>query len=336
MPTRRQFMSSAVATTLALPIIGTPTFAADNAWAVKMFEKTKHDFGVVARGADSNYRLKIKNLYEQVVHIADVQTSCGCTAGKPSKDTLQSLEEAYIEIKMDTRKFIRRKDSTLTVTFDRPIAATVDIEISAYIRTDVVVEPGSAQFGAVDAGTGKSQTLKIAYAGRDTWKIKEIKTANNHITAKAVETARGNGRVDYSLEVVLAKDAPVGPLRQYITLITDDETGPKVPVLVEADVKPDIVVNPAVLSLGTMKPGQQIVRKVILRGKKPFKVDSVTCEKAAGVFEVDLPTKASLIQIIPLTITAPKKNGSLDEELQVTIPGRKEPVKVRAYGKISG
>jgi hypothetical protein len=335
MPTRRQFISGAIATSVSVVTFGKNAFADDNAWALKMFEAKEHDFGVVARGADANYRLKFKNLYEQDVHISDVRTSCGCSAGTPSQTTLKSLEEAYIEIKMDTRKFIRRKDSTLIVTFDQPIPAVVEIPITAYIRTDVVIDPGSAQFGAVDLGAGKTLTLKVAYAGRDDWKIKEIKTANQHVKVKAVETARGNGRVDYNLEVVLAADAPVGPLRQSVTLVTDDKESPNVPLLVEADIKPDIVVSPAVLSLGNMKPGQRLVRKLILRGKKPFIVESVTCDRAAGVFEVDLPTKAAPIQIIPLTIVAPTKAGSLDEELQITIPGRKEPVKIRAYGKIS-
>jgi hypothetical protein len=336
MPTRREFISGTIATSLSLVAFGKPASAADNDWAIKMFEEKEHDFGVVARGADVNYRLKFKNLYEQDVHIASVQTSCGCSAGKPSQNTLKSLEEAYIEVTMDTRKFIRRKDSTLIVTFDQPTFATVEIPITAYIRTDVVLDPGSAQFGAVDVGETKTQTLKIAYAGRNNWKIKTIKTVDQYIKAKAVETARGGGRVDYSLEITLASDIPVGPFRQYVTLITDDATSPKVPVLVEADIKPDIVVSPAVLSLGTMTPGQRLTRKIILRGKKPFRVDSVTCDKAAGVFEVDLPTKAALIQIISLTITAPKTEGPLDEELQVTIPGRKQPVKVRAYGRVSG
>lgn len=336
MPTRRQFISSTVATALSAVALRNVAVAADNDWAIKMFEKTEHDFGVVARGTDANYRLKFKNIYEQVVHIADVRTTCGCSAGKPSQDTLQSLEDAYIEVDMDTRKFIRRKDSTLIITFDQPSAATVTIPITAYIRTDVVVEPGAAKFGAVDVGQSKTLTLKVAYAGRDDWKIKEIKTADANVSAKAVETARGNGRVDYNLEVVLAENAPVGALRQFITLITDDASSPQVPVLVEAEINPDIVVNPPVLALGAMTPGQRLTRKLVLRGKAPFKIDNVTCDKAAGVFEVDLPTASALIQIIPVTIIAPTKTGPLDEELQVTIPGRKEPIKVRAYGNVSG
>ena len=114
-----------------------------------MFEKTSHDFGVVARGSDVSYRLKLKNKYKEDVHIADVRTTCGCSAGEPNKTTLKSLEEAYVEIKMDTRKFTRRKDSNVIVTFDAPLYQEVTIPITAYIRTDVVVEPdGRAEVNA--------------------------------------------------------------------------------------------------------------------------------------------------------------------------------------------
>ena len=36
--------------------------AQNSDWAEKMFEKTNHDFGVVARGADARYRLSIEHL----------------------------------------------------------------------------------------------------------------------------------------------------------------------------------------------------------------------------------------------------------------------------------
>lgn len=121
MLTRRQFVSRTLATGLATSMaFGNSVAKADELWAEKMFEKTTHDFGVVARGADSSYRLKLKNLYKETVHIAEVRTTCGCSAGKPSQETLASLEEAYVEITMDTRKFTRRKDSNVIVVFDQP------------------------------------------------------------------------------------------------------------------------------------------------------------------------------------------------------------------------
>ena len=156
---------------------GAESQAQELSWAQKMFEKQKHDFGVVARGADVKYRFKLTNLYRDPVHIANIRTTCGCSAAKPSRYTFNSLEEAYIEVTMDTRKFMRRKDSNLIVTFDAPLYAQVQIPITAYIRTDVVLEPGAFNFGAVEQGTLKQKKIVIQYAGRSDWKIKEVKTS---------------------------------------------------------------------------------------------------------------------------------------------------------------
>ena len=181
MQNRRQFLSGTAAIVALAPGL---VVAQESDWAVKMFEKTTHDFGVVARGSDTVYRLKLKNIYQQDVHISEVSTTCGCSAGKPGKETLKSLEETYVEITMDTRKFIRRKDSNVIVTFDRPVYGRVQIPITAYIRTDVVIEPGSAQFGTVDREENNEKTLKVSYAGRQDWQIKKVETSHKrHLTA---------------------------------------------------------------------------------------------------------------------------------------------------------
>ena len=73
---------------------------------------------------------------------------------------------------MNTERFVRRKDSNLIVTFDRPYYARVTIPITAYIRTDVVLSPGSATFGAVEQGKSAKRDIAISYAGRADWKIK--------------------------------------------------------------------------------------------------------------------------------------------------------------------
>ena len=336
MQNRRQFLAQSVATSLAAAAaLNSSAEAQDNEWALKMFDKRSHDFGVVAKGAEANYRLKVKNLYQDDVHIAEVTTTCGCTAGKPSQETLKRLEEGYISISMNTIKFDRHKDSNVIVIFDKPRYAKVTIPIVAYIRTDVVLDPGSAQFGTIYREDRNAKTIRIQYAGRSDWHIKDVKTNHEHLVAKVVETARASGRVDYDLVVEVGSGAPFGALRQYISLVTDDATNPNVPILVEAEIRPDISVDPAVVSLGMMTPGQSKTVSVVLKGKKPFEVENVTCEKVRDVFQVRLPKTAAPVQIIQLTVIAPDKPGStLDEELTVTIPGRAEPIKFRAYAKI--
>ena len=318
--------------------LGLPTTSGqDLSWAEKMFEKQKHDFGVVARASNISYRFKVTNIYEEQVHIAKAETTCGCTSTKPSADTLNCRDVAYIEVTMDTRRFTRRKDSTLIVTFDAPYYAQVRIPITVYIRTDVVLEPGVANFGAVDHGKPADQKLSIAYAGRDDWCIKEVLTKSEHLTAQVTETARGNGQVNYELTVHLEPTAPPGAFRRYITLVTDDQKSPHFPVLIEARIEADITVTPDVVALGTLVPGQEKSFNVVLRGKKPFEITKVECESNTDAFTVRLP-KTGLIRpvhVLPLTVNAPNKPGAFSEVFVVTIPGQPEPVTFKARGHIA-
>lgn len=301
-----------------------------------MFDVDRVDFGVVARGSDTVKRVKIRNLYKQVVHITDVRTTCGCSVAQPDKTTLQSLEECVVEVKMNTRKFTRRKDSNLVVTFDAPLAAEIRIPISAYIRTDVVLTPGSATFGTVDQGEGGTVTIDVAYAGRETWQIREVKSASELLEVKSQETRRENGRVNYNLVVAVKPGAPVGDFREQLVLITDDTSSPEVPVLVEGTVEADVTVTPPVLALGELTPGQTKSVRIVIRGRKPLMIDRIERDSATGGFKVRLPTSASRVHVLPLTVTAPETPGKFDEQFTVTIEGREEPVTFRAYGNITG
>jgi Protein of unknown function (DUF1573) len=303
-------------------------------WADKMFEKHEHDFGVVAKGADARYRLKITNGYKQDVHIASVTTSCGCTAARPSKDTLVSRESAYIEIVMDTKKFSHQKDSSVTVVFDKPLQAEVRIPIHAYIRTDVVLTPGGAEMPPVTQGEEKEMKIDVAYAGRQDWKIKNVISKNPHVSAKVVETRRNGGNVNYSLLVAIKGDAPLGDLREQLTLVTDDSGNPNIPVLVSAKVEPEFVINPDIVSVGNLNPGQKKEFNVVIRAKKQFAIDKIESEKSSGMYEVHLPKEAKSTHVVKMVINAPMNSGSVDEQFSVVIAGRTEPIVFKAQGKV--
>ena len=305
-------------------------------WALKMFEETSHNFGVVARGSEVQHRLKLTNIYQETVQIADVKTSCGCSAARPSQNTLNSLDVAYIEISMDTKKFTRQKDSSVIITFSAPQVAEVRIPISAYIRTDVVTEPGSVNFGNLDQGAAASRTVEINYAGRPDWKITGVQNLPQYLTADLQEVSRTPQSVKYQLKVNLAPTSTVGAFRSVIQLITDDANNPQVPLLVEGEIVPDIVVNPGVVSMGMLSPGQTKTVNVVLRGKKPFRIDKVECESDLNAFHVQMPQEERAVHVLPLTISAPDGSGTLVEEFTVTIGGRKEPITFKAFCKVVG
>ncbi len=301
-----------------------------------MFEKQSHDFGVIARGADATYRFKITNNTTQQVHIANTRTTCGCTAARPSRDLLESGEVAYIEVSMDTRKFTRRKDSNLIVTFDTPAYAEVRLPITAYIRTDVVLTPGMVNFGNVAKGSGSQKKIGIAYAGRSDWKILKVETKNPYMDAKVIEKDRSEGRVNYDLVVDLKEDAPVGDLRSLLVLITDDANSPQVPVLVEGQVEAEITVTPRDVSFGVLTAGSgKRTKNVVLRGRKPFEIEKIESESGDSSYQVQLPTTTKPVHVLPLSYVPSNKTGKFSETFTITIKGMDEPVQFTAHGEVT-
>lgn len=305
-------------------------------WAEQMFSELSHDFGSVARGADVRHKIAVKNLYEETIRITNVSTTCGCTAAEPSQRELKTGEVAHIEVVMNTVKFLREKNSNVdvTLTFDGRTFKTVRIPIKAYIRPDVVLEPGRADFGSVEVGHGAEKRIQIAYAGRDDWKIVDVKSPSSLIGTKLVETARGNGRVNYELVVSIAPEAPTGAIREQIVLLTDDERNPRVDVIVEGDVVADVIVSPAALDFGSLIPGVPKTLSVVVRGRRPFAIDKMECESQRDCYKVRLGKDVRTVHVVPLTIVPPGEPGELTETFYLTIQGRDEPVTFTAKGVI--
>ena len=314
---------------------GTPACAQDPQWAHKMFDKLEIDFGNVASGADLKHRVKVTNKYQQTVHILSVASNCGCTAGKPSKDTLASEESTYIDITMNTRKFSLLKETVVTVTIDQPLLAQVPIRVRAFINPEVLLNPGAAEFGAIPKGTDETRRLSLVYATPGSI-IKEAVSKNPNVLANLVEVRRDAFKINYELHVTIKGSTPLGELRDQITLVTDNQAHPNFPVLVEAKVEPEYVVSPELVSFGTLVPGERKTLNIVARGpkSKPFLIEKIESEKTAGVFEVRLPKEAKALHILPLTMIGPAEPGTVTEEFTMTLSGVPEPVTFKVHGKV--
>jgi hypothetical protein len=321
-----------------MPLIlfmATPVFAQDPYdWAKKMFDSTSKDFGAVAKGAEVNHRFRVQNLYKEDVSIASVTASCGCTSPRFDQTPIKTGESTYIDISMDTNRFQHDKSSTVTVTFAQPQYAVVTIPVKVYIRTDVVLTPGSINFGAVDHGSAQQRKIELVYAGDPNWAITKVLTNNDFLKADVKETMRQNGQVGYDLIVSLSPKAPVGSLRQQLMMTTNDQAG-QIPVLVQARVESDVTITPSVVQLGSVEPGKGSSKTVILRGHNPFVIEKVECESGHGLFKMPQLTKdPNTVHVISLTFTAPKESGPISEKFIVTIAGRREPITFTAQATI--
>jgi hypothetical protein len=310
-------------------------WAQDPQWAHKMFEKLEHDFGKVPSNADMKYRLKITNLYKQTVNIAGVTSTCGCTAGKPSKTMLASEEVAWLDLTMDTRRFRGLKETKVIVTFNQPIFATVEIPVKAFINPDIILNPpGSLEFGGIAKGTDQQLKMGVIYNGRGQSVIKEAVCKNPHVAVKLNLARQEPFSLTYELVATIKGTAPLGELRDQVLLVTTDPNNPQIPVLIEARVEPEFVVTPDVVSFGNLAPGERKTINIVVRSKKPFSIEKIESEKTAGTFETRIPTDSKPVQVLPLTLVAPKEAGAVSDLFTVTITGSSEQVTFKANGKV--
>jgi hypothetical protein len=307
-----------------------------NDWAVMMFDSLSHDFGVVAKATDVRHRFKITNSSAEDVHIASVTASCGCTKAKCDTGLLKPKAMTFVEVWVDTNRFQRQKESTVTVSFDRPRKAVISLEVKAYIRPDIVVSPSLINFGIVPYGKKDERTVSISYAGRPDWKIERLMTSDEHMQVRAVERHRSPGQVEYDLLVALRADTPIGILRREVVVISNEENGPRFPIAIEASVEPDFTVTPSTLQLGTAAPGAEITKTVVVRGPEPFAVKRIDCPSCSGAIKPRaFDESPGRVHVLPLTFVVPKNCGEFSQKfvlsvsrgmvLEFTVRGNVEP-----------
>jgi hypothetical protein len=300
--------------------------AAAQEWAEKMFKQLDHDFGTVARGADTVYRFEVTNLYKQTIHLTNVRSSCGCTsptienaAGErvPSA-TVKTHEKAYIVARFNTRTHVGQKGATLTVSIGpHPYLAEVQLHVHGHIRSDVVFNPGAVEFGEVYQGQASEQTVAVDYAGRSTWEIVDVTNDNDNFEVELKETQRNSNRVSYSLLVRLKSNVPVGYVKDQLTVVTNDTRAEsrRIPLFVSGHVRPEFSVTPSQLVLGDVPAGTQLTKKIVVRGKEPFKIVDVTCGEECFDFKTDAESRA--LHFVEVTIRAGESPGKLQTPIRI-------------------
>jgi hypothetical protein len=299
-------------TTLVLLLAGN---AAAEDWAGKLFGETSHDFGTLARGSKAEWSFSLENVYEEDVHIAGIRSSCGCATAEIVRPTLKTWEKGAVLVKFNTRSFLGHKDATISVVLDKPYAAEVQLTVSGYVRSDVVLNPGVVDFGEQELGTAAAKTLAINYAGREDWRITDVRSANGHFEASLTETRRGDGRVGYELTVHLGENMPPGDINEQLVLVTNDTKRTNIPFMVTGRVLPPVTVNPAALAMGVVSPGHTVTKQLVVRAKKPFRITAVHCKDESFAFQVD--EKVKPLHLIPVTFTAGEPGKKLARQIRI-------------------
>jgi hypothetical protein len=89
------------------------------------FTTLEHDFGKVIQGELVTYAFKFKNTGKSDLVIANISTSCGCTASKYPKTPVKPGEENFVEVSFDSAGKEGFQNKTLEVAANTQPSNTV-------------------------------------------------------------------------------------------------------------------------------------------------------------------------------------------------------------------
>jgi hypothetical protein len=290
-------------------------------WVDNMLAEHEHDFGTVARGADTVYKFPIKNIYNQDVQLVSVHASCGCTTPTLENTTLKTGQTGYIVATFNTRTFSGVHAATLTLNVawdDNGVQRQGEAQVHVHgnIRSDVVFLPGAVKFDSVDQGSKAEQKVRVTYAGRPDWKVTDVRGVGDAFEVELSNPQRLSNNVAYDLLVRLKDSAPAGYFNDQIVLVTNDNQNPRIPMQVEGRVVPEISVAPESLVLGEVAQGEQVSKKVLVRGKKPFRILKVTSDSDSFEFKTD--NQSSDRHVVDVMFNARQGPGKMKDTIRIS------------------
>ena len=300
----------------ALAVVLAPSDAAfAQEWATKMFSSTSHNFGTVAKGSKTEYRFVFRNIYKEPLHVVGVRTSCGCTSPEVTVRDLKTHETGEVVAKFNTRTVLGQHGATLTVTFDKPYFAEVQLRVAGNIRGDVTFDPPFVDLGNVDLGKGAERSVRVTHVGSTPWEIKDVRSANANFEVSLSKPTHGPSQSAYDLTVRLKPEAAAGYVNGQLILVTNDPRAAQIPMDVEGRIVAEVTVSPQLLALGTVQPGASVTKNIVVRANRPFCVTGVTCSD--GCLTCEPKTTAATVHILPVTFAAGTMSGKVERQLKI-------------------
>jgi hypothetical protein len=314
--------------------------AAESDWLTAAFPERAYDFGNVARGSQVRHAFPIINRTNSDIRIADWRTKCGCTDVRIGARLIPPGTQTTVEATINTTNFQGYKASGLTLILDRPAFVELDLNLTCFIRGDIVMNPGQIDFGTVrSSGKPPSASLNLTYGGgRSDWDILRMKTQTAKVKAQAKEISRTiDGQIHWLITATLEPAITAGYFKDEITLITNDSPAATIPISVVANVQSAVSVTPSIVNLGRVRPGATISNSnvVHVRSSTPFAVTKVTSSRPE-LDPVEPKPGSQADHVLKLTLKAPETPGPYHAVVTIeTDLAEHPPVALKVFATVS-
>jgi hypothetical protein len=265
------------------------------------------DAGVVPSGAQVSQIFVLENQGDEPLEILAVEPDCGCTVVRYDR-SIAAGGRGEIAALVDVSTFVGPIAKYLTVRTNDAANPSVTLTIKAQIRPDVQAHPGYARFLTV-VGQEEMKAEQVVWSSNhDDFVIESANSPYRHLAVAVREAEEGEERPEgqgrqWVVEMTLARNAPVGPMADHVSLTTNHPDRPMMRIPVSGFVRPILAVSPPFVDFGEREMTGPVTASVRVTNfsEQEINITSATSDLAELVIEID-PDEGShfiLIQLLP-------------------------------------
>lgn len=294
------------------------------------------EFDVVAKGEVVKHSFEIRNEGDAPLEVTDVRPSCGCTVARYDR-TIAPGETGMVHVTLKTDNFagpISKSIAVFTNDFDNP---KLQLVVKAHVKPYIQVTPGYARYNYVRGEEVRPLgQLLWAEDGSDL-KILSAKGPFDHVLVSYREATaeerdpRSTGR-QWHIDIDLAPDSPVGPLRNHVLVTTDHPKQKTVKIPVSGFVRPRQHITPEEMNFGQLQgaalPAQRtfsftnFITKPIELTSVETGFEAIKAEVRSSANETEKGYRFKLV----LTIGPEMPKGSFDGTVKIHTTDTQNPV----------
>lgn len=255
---------------LCLPVL--LTLVAQAQAPVISFNKTHHDFGKVDADRKASYRFKATNTGKAPLQIHRTDASCGCTSTVVGKWYLPPGESTDVEVVFDPRAFRGHVRKSLQVVSSDPVTPSATLTFEAEVVSEITPSTTALFFPDVSRLGTRKATVRLRSGNGRPVQVTETRSPGAPYLSAAVRAEGLDAIVDVTID---GRRLPPGQASglDILTLRTNSERVPQIPLDVQWEVKPAVTATPDRLAW-VEAAGKPLSAKVVLTSPdgKPFRV----------------------------------------------------------------
>jgi hypothetical protein len=299
------------------------------------------DAGAVARGEQVTAEFFLENRGEGVLEIKRVEPACGCTVASFDR-TIEPGASGKVRAVVDTTDFAGPIAKSITVLSNDPSTPRLVLTVKVDVRTHVTAQPSYARLIHTRTQPPPSTELTIASGDLEDFVVTGVETPHDWVSATVREATDAErlpevkGR-QWRVEVRIAADAPVGPLRDFLRVRTNHPGQTELAVPLSGVVRPVLHLTPSTAAFGELVlagQAREVGLTLINFGSEPVEVRSAATDVVGAETTVQVVEPGKRWRIV-VRLTPEVARGKIDGELVIETSSAEMPrLEVPVSGKI--